>query len=500
MPIELTNDQKNKIRRKELAILKAQQQMLEEAKKSVLESDKLDDVGKAMTINSIDTAINENKSKVVQGYGATDKEMAAIKYTEASPYYREKYEERLKAKGLDDATLRNKKNEVATATTGGIEKKSRRRKRKSDELDGLKQDVELETQLMRQSYISDDKDIPADTDEVKPDVKVTRGEKEEKPVPEVGVTEPERIVNGYDFDFSTIPDYVQYDVIPLPSDGQCYPHKIGRLPVAYLTAADENLIASPNLYRDGKIIDAILDRKILDKRVRASELCKGDRDAIVLWLRATGYGNRFPITAMHPDTGKKYNVDFDLSTLKYVPFKLNGDKDGLFDYVTESGTRIKFKVMSFKEEEDLKNDLVNSRLNVSAFDAVGHLNALQECMGSITNMSEDDRKDADDCIADLKDIIGENVKLTEEPETAYEEAITKQMTKYTVSVNGNTDRVFIEKFIDNMRAKEAYEYRTYVVQNKPGVDFNITINVPESDGGDSFTTFLTIDDSVFINI
>lgn len=499
MQIDLTKEQKNKIRRKELAILKAQNQMLEEAKKSVLETDKLDDVGKTMTIHSIDNAIGENKSKMVKNYGATDKEIADITYTEASPYYREKYEERLKAKGLDDAELHNRKADAATATTSTTEKKNRRRKKKKEEMDEFKQDIELETKLMQQSRISENDNVPADTDEINTDVKVTR-EKEEKPVPEVGVDEPERIVNGYDFDFSSIPDYVQYDVIPLPSDGQCYPHKIGRLPVAYLTASDENLIASPNMYRDGKVIDAILDRKILDKRVRANDLCKGDRDAVILWLRATGYGNKFPITAVHPETGKRYNVDFDLSTLKYLPFRLNGDKDGLFDYVTESGTKIKFKVMSFKEEEDLKNELLNSKLNVSAFDAIRHINALQECMNGITSMNDEDRQDVDDCIADLKDIVGENVKLTQQSDETYEEVITRQMIGYTVSINGNTDRKYVENFINNMRAKEAYDYRTYVVQHKPGVDFNITINTPESDGGDSFTTFLTIDDSVFINL
>ena len=51
-----------------------------------------------------------------------------------------------------------------------------------------------------------------------------------------------------------------------------------------------------------------------------------------------------------------------------------------------------------------------------------------------------------------------------------------------------------------MRAKEAYAYRTYVMNNKPGVDFNITVNIPESDGGGSFDTFLTTDDTIFLNI
>ena len=39
-----------------------------------------------------------------------------------------------------------------------------------------------------------------------------------------------------------------YDIIPLPSKGECYRNKKDRVKVAYLTAADENIITSPNLY------------------------------------------------------------------------------------------------------------------------------------------------------------------------------------------------------------------------------------------------------------
>ena len=74
------------------------------------------------------------------------------------------------------------------------------------------------------------------------------------------------------------------------------------------------------------------------------------------------------------------------------------------------------------------------------------------------------------------------------------------MIAYTVSINGNYDRNYIKNYIDNMRAKDAYAYRTYVSENRPGVNFNITINIPERDGGGSFDTFLTIDDTIFLNI
>ena len=45
-------------------------------------------------------------------------------------------------------------------------------------------------------------------------------------------------------DFNNIDMDVQYDVISLPSNGECYRNKTERVPVGYLTAYDENFILS----------------------------------------------------------------------------------------------------------------------------------------------------------------------------------------------------------------------------------------------------------------
>ena len=115
-------------------------------------------------------------------------------------------------------------------------------------------------------------------------------------------------------------------MIPLPSNGECYPKdnplRCGHIPVGYLTAADENIMASPNVYRDGKLLDIILERKILDKRINVKDLCSGDRDAIILWLRATSYGEDFPIVTTNPENGKRYNLTIKLSQFDYLDFDL----------------------------------------------------------------------------------------------------------------------------------------------------------------------------------
>ena len=78
-----------------------------------------------------------------------------------------------------------------------------------------------------------------------------------------------------------------YDIIPLPSKGECYVNKQGRIAVSYLTAIDENIIVSPNLYRDNMVLDVILKEKIRNQEIDPDDLLDGDRDAIILFLRSS---------------------------------------------------------------------------------------------------------------------------------------------------------------------------------------------------------------------
>ena len=66
-------------------------------------------------------------------------------------------------------------------------------------------------------------------------------------VDEEQVMSQSETVDSEKTNFNDVDPSLQYDVIQLPSNGQCYKSKIDRVPVAYLTAYDENIITSPNL-------------------------------------------------------------------------------------------------------------------------------------------------------------------------------------------------------------------------------------------------------------
>ena len=73
---------------------------------------------------------------------------------------------------------------------------------------------------------------------------------------------------------------IPYDIVELPSQGVFYSNKKKTLKVAYLTAADENILTSPNLSESGELMDTLLTQKILDKDVNVKNLAECDKQAI----------------------------------------------------------------------------------------------------------------------------------------------------------------------------------------------------------------------------
>ena len=298
--------------------------------------------------------------------------------------------------------------------------------------------------------------------------------------------------------FNDIDPSIQYDVIQLPSNGQCYRNKMDRLPVAYLTAYDENIIMSPNLYKDGLVIDFLLKNKIMNKEINVDDLVSGDIDAIVLFLRATSYGPDFPIVVADPETGEQIETTVDLTTLKPKEFTLVGDENGWFEYITPiKKDVIKFRYLTRKQEKQLKKVTELESLGTKAFMLNEEKETLLAALVGDEYIAENDKK----VIKAATSVIERwTEKLKKVNESKFTKIMTNAMQLQIVAVNGNTDREYIRKYINNMPARDSLMLRKYINDNRPGIDFNIVVERPESLGGGSFKTFLNWDDSVFLNI
>ena len=504
-PIKYTPEQ-------ELAIVKASNEMMDSAIEGMIERG----VDQSI-IDSVRGAMDENLRYARDKFGATETDVKNARYHGANISYIKSYEDRLRMMGKTDEDMRRKG--IASVSSGPQESQEQLPTRRERNVRGAGL-VEGDGSVVSESeYLEADgtpsqkrrarrkretgKDEPVHKKEYIDTIMFdepteTLAEPEEKKSETVDVLDSHNY-GVEQFNLSDIPDYVQYDIIPLPSNGQCYKHKKGRIPVAYLTASDENIIASPNMYRDGKLLDVILRRKVLDKTVNVDELCSGDRDAIILWLRATSYGDEFPITARDAESGKNYDTVVKLSSLKYKELKLKGDEDGLLTYKTRRGDVIKFKYISKAEEDDVRDKIASEMSDFSRITAIADLETLRETVERV-EMDDESRKMAEEDLGELLTLIDKDGSyVNENAEDAYPAVITEQMIRYTVSVNGNKDRGYIKTFIENLRSGDALDYRNFISENRPGVDFKITINRPESDGGGSFDTFLRLDNTVFIN-
>ena len=341
------------------------------------------------------------------------------------------------------------------------------------------------------------KDIEEEKQDLAPYETKTQEVSEVKEEEEYDLTPSETVIST-ESTFGDTQSNAQYDVIQLPSNGQCYKSKMDRVPVAYLTAYDENIITSPNLYRDGLVIDFLLKNKIVNKEINPDDLISGDVDAITLFLRATSYGADFPIVVTDPDTGEQIESTVDLTTLKPKEFTLVGDENGWFDFETPvRKDKLKFRYLTRKMEKQLQkvNEIENNGTKAYMLD--GEREILAAAVASDKVLKESDKKVLRNALSIMNNW---SKKLRETNQSQFNKIVTNSLQMQVMSVNGNTDREFIRKYVSSMPAMDALSLRKYIDKHRPGIDFDIEVQRPESLGGGSFNTFLNWDDSVFLNI
>jgi hypothetical protein len=234
-----------------------------------------------------------------------------------------------------------------------------------------------------------------------------------------------------------------YDVIPLPSKGLFYENKKSSIKVSYLTAADENILLSQNLLKSGKALDVLLDRKIMDKDIKHNELLPGDRDAIFMFLRTTGYGHIYPVKLRDPKTGEEFEYEVDLSNIKYKEL-VEPDMNGEFSIqLPLSKSLVKFRMLTTK---------------------------------------------------DLSDIEEGEEKKKKMMKFYLDETVTKRLERLIMEIDGDRDKSRIAQFISRMKIGDSVAIRKAYSNNEPGIDMNLEVEAPS---GEFFRTSIPISPSFF---
>tara|TARA_R100001129_G_scaffold150593_1_gene112723 strand:- start:177 stop:1031 length:855 start_codon:yes stop_codon:yes gene_type:complete len=130
------------------------------------------------------------------------------------------------------------------------------------------------------------------------------------------------------------------EFVELPSKGKLYPpdhplHNEEVLELRYMTAKDEDILTSPALLRNGLALERLLQNIIVDKSIDPATLLVGDRNALLVAARVSGYGEDYEINVNCPACGASSDYTFDLSGIAHTGI-LPEENDDV--KLTENGT------------------------------------------------------------------------------------------------------------------------------------------------------------------
>jgi len=233
-------------------------------------------------------------------------------------------------------------------------------------------------------------------------------------------------------DFITPTEFVE-----LPSKGR-YPtgHPLcgqTQIEIRYMTARDEDLLTSRSLLKKGVAINRLIQNLIVDKTIDGNSLYIGDRNAIIVYARASAYGAKYKTKITCPSCSHVSKITFDLSQYKeydgseWDDLNITSEGDGTFDVT-----------------------LPNSKVVAKIRPLLGYDEAQM-----IKEMKRD--KNGEDGL------------------------VTKQMHKFCLAFNGYDDRKTLDYCINNFTALDSRYLRTAFAAISPDLQIKDLFECPECD-------------------
>jgi len=193
-----------------------------------------------------------------------------------------------------------------------------------------------------------------------------------------------------------------------------------------MTAKDEDILTSQTLLKKGIAIERLLQNIIVDKSIRIDELLVGDKNALIVATRITGYGEDYDINITCPVCNASNPHTVNLSELKtsYV------DDDLLTEFNIDKTDNNTFVITLPKSKVNVEVRLLNGR---------------------------DERQ------LMVKSEQRKKHKLLEA-------VLTDQFKSFIVSVNGNDQEKTVSSFIDNMPAYDSRYLRNIYTNITPNIE------------------------------
>ena len=197
-------------------------------------------------------------------------------------------------------------------------------------------------------------------------------------------------------------------------------------------------MTSESLIKKGVVVDRLVQSVLIDKSIKVQDLLLGDKNAIIIAARITGYGADYAVDVSCQSCGsrneKNYNLD-DISLIKNLD---NIDLGALGVEISDQGT--------FFMELPATNAMVELRL----------MNGRDE--ERLTNLRKKRKK----------------LKLEEAN-------LTDNLKSIIVSVNNDDDRTVINEFVQSLPSTDAKHMRSVYQDLVPRIELKTFFECDECD-------------------
>ena len=148
------------------------------------------------------------------------------------------------------------------------------------------------------------------------------------------------------------------ELVDLPSKGLGYPkdHPLcgkDSIEIKFMTAKEEDILSSASLLKKGIALERFLKAIIKDQSIDTETMLSGDRNAVIIAARRSGYGAEYHTKVNCPACGEVNKMMFDLSQpkIKELSGETEIDDQGIMTVITPmTKIEIKMKLMDGKDE------------------------------------------------------------------------------------------------------------------------------------------------------
>lgn len=164
-------------------------------------------------------------------------------------------------------------------------------------------------------------------------------------------------------ELSPIDDFfdVPFDLAKLPSRGLIYP---ANSPLANKQEVEframgpiqENILASEALVKNGTVSSVLVKSCLVDQKIDVTSLVLGDKAALMLAIRISGFGHEYKANTRCPACGERFDHQFDLRNcpIKFLDEEPVSPNTNLFEFILpKSKKTVLFSLLTDQDDLDI---------------------------------------------------------------------------------------------------------------------------------------------------